>query len=139
MCGSNVYLSVAYAEICEGGFGAENTIVLSQGFPNWGTFRLLKGTLSERISLFELNSVSGRNNGLKCLEFSNPVDYNYRTGQLRGKTFLQITVILGLNGENLWLLKREEFSFSRDYLDFRHELGKLFLFFLEDTMILRQK
>ena len=61
----------------KGGFGAENTIVLSQGFPNWGTFRLLKGTLSERISLFELNSVSGRNNGLKCLEFSNPVDYNY--------------------------------------------------------------
>ena len=36
--------AVAYAEICEGGgFGAENTIALSQGFPNWGTFRLLKG------------------------------------------------------------------------------------------------
>ena len=47
-----------------------------------------------------------------------------QTGQLRGKTFLQITVILGLNGENLWLLKSEEFSFFKDYLDFRHELGK---------------
>ena len=45
-------------------------------------------------------------------------------GQLRGKTFLQITVILGLNGENLWLLKSEEFSFFKDHLDFRHELGK---------------
>ena len=47
-----------------------------------------------------------------------------QTGQLRGKTFLQITVILGLNGENLWLLKTEEFSFLKDHLDFRNELGK---------------
>ena len=58
--------------------------VLAQGFPNWGictprgTFRLLKGTLlCERISLFKLNSLCGRNNRLKCLEFSNPVDCNY--------------------------------------------------------------
>ena len=37
-----------------------------------------RGTLlRERISLFKLNSVSGRNNRLKCLEFSNPVDCNY--------------------------------------------------------------
>ena len=42
-----------------------------------------------------------------------------QTGQLSGKTFLQITVILGLNGENLWLLKSEEFSFFKDHLDFR--------------------
>ena len=47
-----------------------------------------------------------------------------QTGQLKGKTFLQISVILGLNGENLWLLKREELSFFRDHLDFRHELEK---------------
>ena len=47
-----------------------------------------------------------------------------QTGQLRGKTFLQITVILGLNGENLWLLKSEDFSFFKYHLDFRHELGK---------------
>ena len=47
-----------------------------------------------------------------------------QTGQLRGKTFLQITVILGLNGKNLLLLKRKEFSLFRDHLDFRHELGK---------------
>ena len=33
--------------------------------------------LRERISLFKLDSVSGRNNRLKCLEFSNPVDCNY--------------------------------------------------------------
>ena len=45
-------------------------------------------------------------------------------GQLRGKTFLQITVILSLNRENLRLLKNEEFSFFKDHLDFRHELGK---------------
>ena len=37
-----------------------------------------RGTLlCERISLFKLNSVSGRNNRLKCLEFSNPVDCYY--------------------------------------------------------------
>ena len=30
----------------------------------------------------------------------------------------------GLNGENLWLLKSEEFSFFKDHLDFRHELGE---------------
>ena len=47
-----------------------------------------------------------------------------QTGQLIGKTFLQITVILGLNGENLWLLKSKKFSFFKDHLDFRHELGK---------------
>ena len=47
-----------------------------------------------------------------------------QTGQLRGKTFLQITVILGLNGENLWLLKSEEFSFFKDHFDFWHELEK---------------
>ena len=47
-----------------------------------------------------------------------------QTGQLRGKTFLQITVVLGLNGENLWRLKSEEFSFFKDHLDFWHELGK---------------
>ena len=47
-----------------------------------------------------------------------------QTGQLRGKNFLQITVISGLYGENLWLLKSEEFSFFKDHLDFRHELGK---------------
>ena len=57
---------------------------IDQGFPNWakctprGTFRLFKGTLlCERISLFKLNSVSGRNNRLKCLEFSNLVDCYY--------------------------------------------------------------
>ena len=48
----------------------------------------------------------------------------HQTEQLGGKTFLQITVVLGLNGENLWLLKSEEFLFFRDHLDFRHELGK---------------
>ena len=47
-----------------------------------------------------------------------------QTGQLREKTFLQITVILGLNGKNLWLPKSQEFSFFKDHLDFRHELGK---------------
>ena len=37
-----------------------------------------RGTLlCERISLFKLNSVSGRNNRLKRLEFSNPVDCYY--------------------------------------------------------------
>ena len=83
-----------------------------------------RGTiLCEKISLFKLNSLSGSNNRLKCLEFLNPVHCNY-VKQLRGKTFLQITVILGLNGENLWLLKREEFSFFRDHLDFGHEWGK---------------
>ena len=49
---------------------------LTQGFPNWGTCTP-RGTLCERMSLFKLNSVSGRNNKLKCLEFSNPVDCNY--------------------------------------------------------------
>ena len=77
------------------------------------------------MSLLKLNSVSGRNNRLKCLEFSNPVDCNYvKQDNSEGRLFLQITVILGLNGENLWLLKREEFLFFRDHLDFRHELGK---------------
>ena len=38
-----------------------------------------------------------------------------QTGQLKGKIFLQITVILGLNGENLWLLKSEEFSLSQEF------------------------
>ena len=33
--------------------------------------------LCERMSLFKLNFVSGRNSRLKCLEFSNPVDCNY--------------------------------------------------------------
>ena len=33
--------------------------------------------LCDRMSLFKLNSVSGRNNRLKCLEFFNPVDGNY--------------------------------------------------------------
>ena len=47
-----------------------------------------------------------------------------QTEHLRGKNFLQITVILGLNEENLWLLKSEEFLFFKDHLDFRHELGK---------------
>ena len=47
-----------------------------------------------------------------------------QTRQLRGRIFVQITVILGLNGENLRLLKSEEFSFFKDHLDFRHELGK---------------
>ena len=47
-----------------------------------------------------------------------------QTGQLKEKTFLQITVILGLNGENLLLLKSEEFSFFKDHLDFWQELGK---------------
>ena len=47
-----------------------------------------------------------------------------QTGQLTGKTFLQITVILGLNGENFWLLKSEEFSFFKNHLDFRQELEK---------------
>ena len=37
-----------------------------------------RGTLlCERMSLFKLNSLSGRNNRLKCLEFSNPVKCNY--------------------------------------------------------------
>ena len=37
-----------------------------------------RGTLlCGRMSLFKLNSVSGRNNRLKCPEFSNPVDCNY--------------------------------------------------------------
>ena len=51
-------------------------------------------------------------------------------------------MILGLNGENLWLLKREEFSFFGDHLDFRHELGKLVSesksrpFFSEITLIM---
>ena len=40
------------------------------------------------MSLCKLNSVSGRNNRLKCLEFSNPVDCNYvKQDKLRGKTF----------------------------------------------------
>ena len=47
-----------------------------------------------------------------------------QTGQLRGKTFLQITVILGLNGETLLQLKSKEFSFFKDHLDFRHKLEK---------------
>ena len=56
---------------------------LRQGFPNWGTctprdLGFSRGALlCERISLFKLNSVSGRNNRLICLEFSNPVDCNY--------------------------------------------------------------
>ena len=33
--------------------------------------------LCDKMSLFKLNSVFGRNNKLKCLEFSNPVDCNY--------------------------------------------------------------
>ena len=37
-----------------------------------------RGTLlCDRMSLFKLNSVTGRNNRLKCLKFSNPVDCNY--------------------------------------------------------------
>ena len=57
---------------------------LEQGFSNWGTCTLRvhldfsRGTLLyERISLFKLNSVSGRNNRLKYLEFSNPVNCYY--------------------------------------------------------------
>ena len=57
---------------------------IEQGFPNWGTctprgtFRFLKGyIIMWRMSLFKFNSVSGRNNRLKCLEFSNPVYCNY--------------------------------------------------------------
>ena len=56
---------------------------LRQGFPNWVTctprdLGFSRGALlCERISLFKLNSVSGRNNRLKCLEFSNLVDCNY--------------------------------------------------------------
>ena len=61
----------------KGGFGAENTIALIRGSQTGVHLGFSKGTLSERISLFKLNSVSKRNNGLKCLEFSNPVDYNY--------------------------------------------------------------
>ena len=39
---------------------------------------LSRGTLlCDRMFLFKLNSVSGRNNRLKCLEFLNPVDCNY--------------------------------------------------------------
>ena len=37
-----------------------------------------RGTLlCDRMFLFKLNSVSGRNNRLKCLKFSNAVDCNY--------------------------------------------------------------
>ena len=37
-----------------------------------------RGTLlCDRMFLFKLNFVSERNNRLKCLEFSNPVDCNY--------------------------------------------------------------
>ena len=57
---------------------------LNQGFPNWDTctprvhLGFSRGTLlCERISLFKLNFVSGRNNRLKCLEFWNPVDCYY--------------------------------------------------------------
>ena len=57
------------------------SFLLDQGFPNWGTCTALgfsRGTLlCERIFLFKLDSVSGRNNRLKCLEFSNPLDCNY--------------------------------------------------------------
>ena len=38
-----------------------------------------------------------------------------------------MTVILGLNEENLWLLKRKEFSFFRDHLDFnRHNVNAFY-------------
>ena len=33
--------------------------------------------LCDRMSLFKLNSMFGRNNRLKCLEFLNPVNCNY--------------------------------------------------------------
>ena len=61
--------------------------------------------LRQNQTLASPRKLSAYATGLKCLEFSNPIDCNYV------KQDNQITVILGLNGENLWLVKSEDISF----------------------------